>query len=198
MRFWPRLPSVTFACILLSLGLWSESLLANGIDIRQVSLQAGEESYELSADFAIDFPPALEEAVARGLTLYFVAEFELSRPRWYWFDERAARRTQTWRLSYHALTRQYRLGSGALLQNFSSLADALRVLSRLRGWSVVEPKDVRPGESYVAQLRLSLDLSQLPKPFQLNALANREWDLSSPRYSIGFVPGPTGSAPEAK
>lgn len=195
MRCWKKLRSVIAAA---AFALCSAASLAAGIEVRQSSLQATDDGYELAADFAIDFPPTLEEAVARGLTLYFVAEFELHRQRWYWFDERIAQPTQTWRLSYHALTRQYRLGSGALLQSFASLSDALRVLSRLRGWQVVERKDIRAGENYQAQLRLHLDLSQLPKPFQIDALANREWNLSSSWHKLGFTPSSPSPAGDAK
>jgi hypothetical protein len=29
----------------------------------------------------------LDEAIAKGITLYFVVDFELTRSRWYWLDE---------------------------------------------------------------------------------------------------------------
>ncbi len=189
MHCWQSVRSLTLCLLLCCLAPFAGNLHAAGIETKQASLLPTEDGFELTADFAIDFPPALEAAVARGLTLYFVVEFELNRPRWYWLDERSVRQTQTWRLSYHALTRQYRLGSGALLQSFANLGDALRVISRLRGWQVFERKDVRAGERYQASLRLTHDLSQLPKPFQVNAIGNREWDLSSPWHSFAFVPG---------
>ena len=108
-----------------------------------------------------------------------LAEFELSRPRWYWFDEKLVKTHQTWRLTYHALARQYRLSTGALHQSFSSLDEALRVLSRLRNWQVLAADRVLPGESFDAALRMRLDTTQLPKPFQIEAISNRDWILSS-------------------
>lgn len=178
------------AILLLLLGLWSAPALAAGIEIRDATLLPGDEGYELSANFTIELPPSLEDAVNHGVTLHFLVEFELLRPRWYWFDERSARRSQTWRLSYHALTRQYRLTSGALHQNFASLADAVSVLSRVRRWQVLERKEVSVGENYQATVRLRLDLSQMAKPFQINALANRDWDLASPPAAFAFSPSP--------
>jgi hypothetical protein len=77
--------------------------------------------YPVSADFNINLNARLEDAIERGITLYFVVDFELSRSRWYWLDEQVASRSQTYQLSYHALTRQYRLSSGALHQSFTSL-----------------------------------------------------------------------------
>ncbi|WP_303785750.1 DUF4390 domain-containing protein [Azovibrio restrictus] len=159
---------------------------AGSIDIRNPQLLPGEEGYTLSADFRIDFNPRLEEAVTKGVTLYFVLDFELERPRWYWVDEKVVSRSQTWRLSYHALTRQYRLSTGTLHQSFASLEEALQMLSRVRRWLVIEGP-LKPGDSYQAALRLRLDISQLPKPFQVSALASRDWNLNSDWQQWKFV-----------
>lgn len=150
------------------------------IEIANPQLTAADDGYVLAADFKLELNPRLEEAVARGVVLYFVADFELSRGRWYWFDEKVISRSQTFRLSYHALTRQYRLSTGGLHQSFASLDDAVRVLSRLRNWLVIEAGDKpRPGETYDAALRLRLDVTQLPRPFQITALGNKDWSLVS-------------------
>ena len=152
------------------------------IEISSPQLAAGDDGYSLSADFAFDLNSRLEEAVTKGVVLHFVVDFELTRPRWYWLDEKLVSRSQIYRLSYHALTRQYRLSTGGLHQTFSSLSDALRVLSRLRNWVVIERGDarnLRAGDPYVAELRLRLDITQLPRPFQISALGNKEWSLNS-------------------
>jgi hypothetical protein len=104
------------------------------IDISNPQLVAGDDGYVLSADFKFDLTPRLEEAVTKGVVLYFVADFELTKGRWYWLDEKLASRSQTYRLSYHALTRQYRLSTGGLHQSFPTLSEAVQVLSRLRNW----------------------------------------------------------------
>lgn len=151
------------------------------IEVGSPQLLASEDGYVLSADFAFELNHRLEEAVTRGVVLYFVADFELSRPRWYWLDEKVLSRSQTYRLSYHALTRQYRLSTGALHQSFSSLSEAMRMLAHLRNWGVADRSDkgLRVGEPYLAALRLRLDITQLPRPFQISALGNRDWSLSS-------------------
>jgi len=151
------------------------------IDISNPQISAGDDGYVLSADFRLELNPRLEEAVTRGVVLYFVADFELTRARWYWLDEKLASRSQTYRLSYHALTRQYRLSTGGLHQSFPSLSEATQVLSRLRNWTVVDKneKAVRPGDAYEASLRMRLDVTQLPRPFQISALGNKDWSLGS-------------------
>lgn len=179
-RDWLRL--VALACAL----VWGSFALAAEIEVTDPRLVAGEDGYAVSADFQFEFNSRLEEAVSKGVVLYFVADFELTRPRWYWFDEKVVSRNQTFRLSYHALTRQYRLATGALHQSFETLPEALRMLSRLRNWVVIDKpgaeksdKGPKTGESYNAALRLRLDISQLPKPFQIAALGNRDWSLAS-------------------
>lgn len=152
------------------------------IEIANPQLLASDDGYVVSADFAFDLNQRLEDAVTKGLVLHFVAEFVLTRPRWYWLDEILVRSSQTYRLSHHALTRQYRLSTGGLHQSFDSLSDALRVLRRLRNWEVAEKGEssgIRAGETYTAALRLRLDISQLPRPFQISALGNRDWSLAS-------------------
>ena len=166
-------------CVLLLLFLPIAAWAAE-IDIAAPQIVAGDDGYVLSADFTFELNQRLEQTVNHGVVLYFVADFELSRPRWYWLDEKLASRSQTFRLSYHALTRQYRLSTGALHQSFSTLGDALRMLSRLRNWVVLEKGDkIKPGEPYLAALRLRLDITQLPRPFQITALGNKDWSLNS-------------------
>ncbi|MEY2633422.1 MAG: hypothetical protein RIR00_2076 [Pseudomonadota bacterium] len=195
----PRIDTLLRAFVVWLL-FWQCTAGAAEVEIRQPQLSPGEDGYALSADFVFDFNPRLEEAVAKGVVLYFVAEFELTRSRWYWFDDKVLRASQVWRLSYHALTRQYRLSTGVLHQNFSSLEDALRVLSRLRNWVVLEKgsdrSPLKPGETYQAALRLYLDHAQLPKPFQIAALASKEWNLASDWQRWPHVaPVPPAAAP---
>lgn len=190
------------ALLVLLLALHAALVTAAEIDMRNIHLSPGDEGgLVLSADLVIDFSPRLEEAVSKGLALHFVAEFELTRPRWYWFDEKVVKAHQTWRLTYHALTRQYRLSTGALHQSFGSLDEALHVLSRLRNWQIVDRDRIAPGESFDAALRMRLDTTQLPKPFQLEAISNRDWVLSSDWKRWTFTvpaPSPATAGVEAK
>ena len=82
----------------------------------------------LNATFEFELPQALEEAVQKGIALYFNIEFELFRKRWYWFDRRIASSALVYRLSYSPLTRQYRLARGGLSQPFESLDEALALV----------------------------------------------------------------------
>ncbi len=159
---------------------------AEGILVRDAALVAADEAYYLEADFEISLNPTLEEALNKGVPLYFLLEFEVIRPRWYWLDDKVVNTQQQYRLAYNALTRQYRLGIGAFYQNFNELGEALSFLSRVRRRQVLDIGVLSRGSIYAAAVRMRLDVSQLPKPFQLNALASRDWNLSSDwhRWSV--------------
>jgi hypothetical protein len=133
----------------------------------------------LNATFEFELPQVLEEAIGKGIALYFNIEFELYRKRWYWLDRRVVSDTLTYRLSYSPLTRQYRLARGGLSQPFDSLDEALGLLKSVRQWKVIEPGVVARGDDFEAQVRMRLDVTQLPRPFQVNAITSREWTLAS-------------------
>jgi len=163
----------------LALALCASGAAADEIETRDARLVAAEEGVLLSADFEFELTSRLEDALAKGVPLYFVVEFELVRPRWYWLDERVASAVRTTRLSFHALTRTYRLTTGALHQSFATLDEALRALSTVRGWQVLAKDAIKPDTSYAAYTRMRLDTTLLPKPFQVSALANRDWTLGA-------------------
>ncbi|MEJ1959606.1 MAG: DUF4390 domain-containing protein [Nitrosomonadales bacterium] len=137
-----------------------------------------------------------EQALEQGVPLYFNGEFTLTRPRWYWMDEKVIQSEQVIKLSYNTLTRQYRITRGALFQNFASLEDALRivghqsaapisaeVLTGGNGYgSYIAGKLFKSDKNYVASVRLRLDVTQLPKPLQVNALTSDDWNLDSDWY----------------
>lgn len=161
---------------------------ADEIEVADARLTATEDGVVLAADFAFDLNPRLAEVVTNGVPLYFVVEFELTRPRWYWFDEKAAARRIQLRLSYHALSRHYRLSTGVLQRNYATLEEALNVLRRVRNWLVVDRSIGLADASYEAAVRMRLDGTLLPRPFQLSAITSRELNLESPWKRFTFRP----------
>lgn len=128
----------------------------------------------LSADFDPPLTARLEEVASRGIPLHFTVEFELLRPRWYWWPQRVFRQSVSRRLAYHPLTGDYRLsGEGEPTQSYARLEDALLPIVQLRNWRIELPADLEPG-AYRGQVRLQLDSGQLPKPVRIDALTNRD------------------------
>ncbi|MGH8622156.1 MAG: DUF4390 domain-containing protein [Burkholderiales bacterium] len=168
------------ALVVLGLGAGSAPpARADGIEVRKAALIAAEDGYVLEAEFEITLTHTLEDALNKGVPLHFALEFELTRPRWYWFNEKLANARQQYRLSYNALTRQYRVAVRTLYRNFASLREALEFMSRVRVREIAESDALGKGNSYRAALRLRLDSSQLPRPFQVSAVGSREWTISS-------------------
>ena len=181
-----------FSILLLAVALsWGmRAAFADDIELLEARLEQTEEGVVINADFSFDFNSRLEQAVTNGVPLYFVVEFDLTQPRWYWFDEKTATRRRQTRLSYHALSRHYRLSTGLLQQNYASLGEALAVLRRVRNWLVLDRSTPLSDANYQAAVRMRLDLSLLPKPFQVNALTSREWHLESEWRRFTWRPAP--------
>ncbi len=155
----------------------------------------------LSADVSLDLNDQLEDAVSRGLPLYFSVEVEIRRPRWYWFDEVVLASNQTWRIVYNPLTRQWRVHSGNLALPVGSLGEALSVVRHVRHWRIGDRDALEPDTRYQGRLRVRFDISQLSKPFQVNALNSSDWSLATPwtdfevRLGKELPPPPAPPAP---
>lgn len=160
---------------------------ADIIGVASAEVRADEDDYVLNAEFGLALNATLEEALHRGVPLYFVLEFEVARPRWWWFDEKVLTSTTNYRIAWNALTRQYRVSSGLFAQTLYSLEEVERFLSRVTSRPVARRDALQKGARYEAALRLRLDVAQLPKPFQVDALASREWSLQSDWHRWSFV-----------
>jgi len=176
MRYCKKLLSVAIlACLFVA------TSHAEGISIRMAEMRAGEGSYRLIARYDIKLNYAVQQALTRGVPVYFVGEFSLVRSRWYWLDEKIFQSKHTVKLSYNVLTRRYRISRGALFQNFASYEDALSLLARFNSRPISSGLIDKEGE-YIATARLHLDIDKLPSLLQVNALTSQDWDLSSDRY----------------
>lgn len=177
-RFLHLLASWLLATLLL--GFSALPAKAEGVEITRASLESTDDGYKLATSFAFELNHSLEEAISRGIPLYFTTEIELSRPRWYWFNEKTLSASQTIRISYNALTRQYQAAIGGQLQaNFGTLDEALSLVHRPGRWLIADKGALKPGNVYNVELRMFLDVARLPKPFQVNALNNSDWRFSS-------------------
>jgi hypothetical protein len=151
--------------------------LSPGIDLAVISVQR-QEGY-LTLDFSARVTPSrtVEEALQRGVPVYFVAEAVLFRNRWYWRDERVARVARTWRLAYQPLTSTWRVGVGAITQSFPSLADALAAISRTSGWRLADLDRIDPDSRHYVEFEFRLDETQLPGPMQIGLTGTADWVL---------------------
>ena len=173
---------------LLGLALFALLARADNIEVRAATITLREDGFVLDADFDITLTATLEEILAKGVPLNFLLEAEVIRPRWYWFNDKVASVSQQYKLSYNSLTRQYRVSLGTLYQNFATLSEAVRFFSSVRNLPIADRSALQPGTVYQAAVRMRLDVSQLPKPFQITALGSREWNLSSEWQRFAVAP----------
>lgn len=168
--------TLSFICML---GICITSLAhSQVIKVKQAELERVDTGWLLNANFSIELPAGLENALKKGVTLNFLTEFELTRSRWYWFDEKAVSLQRQVRLSHQPLINQYRVTAGGFVFSAATLSEALRVAGTVGGWSVIEPTAISPDKNYEASIRMILDLGKLPKPFQVDALNSKDWALS--------------------
>ena len=161
---------------------------ANEINFSNVSLTPLEKSWALNADVQLELSPALEQLVNKGVTLHFVTEFQLTKKRWYWLDNKIVDVQRVSKISYQALTNQYRVTLGTFSLTAATLKQALAAVRTIEDWMVIDATAVELKQSYQAAVRLRLDTNQLAKPFQVNAINSKSWNLQSDWYRFDFVP----------
>jgi hypothetical protein len=155
------------ALIATLLALLSGGARADGIELAQLATRKSDDGLELSFATRFELSRAAEDALHKGVPLYFVAEATVLRNRWYWRDARAAHAERTWRLAWQSLTRQYRISTGGLHQSFATLDEALNVLRGLSAWRIAEPRDIEDSGSHYLEFSYRLDVTQLPRPMQI-------------------------------
>jgi hypothetical protein len=173
---------------LIALSLFSTTARGEGIKLKSAEIERVDNEWLLNATFQIELTPGLEDAVQKGVVLYFQTEFELTRSRWYWFDEKPVLAQRLIRLSYQPMTQQYRIASEGFTFSSKTMFEALQAVGSIGGWRVIDNNQIDLSKSYTAALRMTLDLSRLPKPFQVNALNNRDWNVTSEWLRFPFLP----------
>ena len=154
---------------------------AQGVEL--ALLQTSRAEGGLNLDFAarISLPKTAEDALMRGVPIYFVAEASLLRGRWYWRDERVARIARSWRVAFQPLTNTWRVSLAGLNQSYATLAEALTAASRSAGWRLAELNQLDPDKGYYLQFNYRLDTSQLPGPMQFGLGGGGEWAVGVSR-----------------
>ena len=154
---------------------------ANGVELSAFEVVRGDDGVTLNYSVDFDLPRGAEEALNKAVPLYFVAEVELFRDRWYWRDKRIAGATRVWRIVYQPLTSNYRVTFGGLSQNYVSRDEAFAAISRGSRWKVAEPGQIDDGSHHYLEFNYRLDTSLLPRPMQIGIGGQADWSLSVQR-----------------
>ncbi len=176
---WPMIGLTLVLSALLAL-LPAGVARAQGVELAQLQASRAEGALNLEFVARVSLPQAVEDALQRGVPLYFVAEAQLLRSRWYWRDERVARVSRSWRLAYRPLNREWRVSLGGLNQTFPSLAEALATVSRSAGWKLADLSQLED-KSYYVEFSYRLDTTQLPGPMQFGLGGQGDWAVGVSR-----------------
>lgn len=154
-----------------------------------LKLERIDDALWLSVQLRFELPAVVEEALLKGIPIFFVAQADLLRERWYWINRKQVSAQRSMRLSYHPLTRRWRLNIAsddlqeaipglALNQNFDTLTDALTTVRRISRWKIADASDIEQGSKHLVEFRFALDVSQLPRPLQIGTLGQSDWLVS--------------------
>ena len=171
--------------------LWLASGLVHAqatAEVTQLRVERVEDAIQVSAQLQFEMSPAVEDALLKGIPMVFVAEADVLRERWYWYDKKIATAQRSMRLAYQPLTRRWRLnihaGSGqgapvglALNQSLDTLPQAMAIIKRISQGKIADVGDLDTSLKYRVEFRFRLDMSQLPRPFQIGAIGQSDWDI---------------------
>jgi hypothetical protein len=188
------LERAAFACaivlLLLAATLAPAYAQVTGAEVTHMQVERSDEGILLSATVKFELPTVIEDALAKGIPMFFVAEAAIYRDRWYWYDKRVAYAARHMRLSFQPLTRRWRLqvssspigNSGLVLgQMFDTREEALAAVQRVSRWRIADLTAADPDSTQTVEFRFRLDVSQLPRPFQIGAVGQSEWNISASR-----------------
>lgn len=172
-----------------SLCFITPALADTPVELQSLRVERVDSAVKLSANLHFDLPPPLEDALLKGVSLYFVTEVEVLRERWYFYDKRVSHAERHIRLFYMPLTRRWRVnisprpfnasGLGMSLgQSYDTVEEAMTAVRRIAQWPIALASDIEADAKQNINLSFKLDLSQLPRPLQIGAAGQSEWNLS--------------------
>lgn len=154
---------------------------AQGVDLLELAVRKAEGGLVLDYNVRLQLPRVVDEALQRGVPIYFEAQATTYRPRWYWRDERVGRANRSWRLSFQPLTASWRVSQGGLHQSYGTQAEALAAISRGSNWPVADLAKVEPDQPLYVDFTFRLDTGQLPRPMQIGIGTLADWTLQVER-----------------
>ncbi len=137
--------------------------------------------------FSLELSDEAREVLERGITLNFILEVEVEKPRWYWANKDLGVVKENIRLSYNPMTRQYRVSIGGMKQNLDDITSAVQLMSTISDLFISPYMKLEP--SFEAKARFYLDISKLPKPFQATLKKDNGWDLDTGWFKVKIEQG---------
>jgi len=188
LLFWGTVKRGRSLCLALSLMLAGVVHANTPVELQELKLDRQDAAIYMSGTWQFELPSTLEEALLKGITLYFVTEVEISQERWYFYNQRVAHAERHVRLFYQPLTRRWRVnvspqafnvsGLGVSLgQSYDTAEDAINAVRRIAQWRIANATDYNPDAKQTISINFKLDLKQLPRPLQIGAAGQSDWNI---------------------
>ncbi|MCW5640610.1 MAG: DUF4390 domain-containing protein [Rhodoferax sp.] len=196
-----RLAAWLLSCLLFVFAAVPAVRAQDRSEVTQLRLERTPDGLVLYANVRLELPPAVQDALTKGIAMVFLAEADVVRHRWYWTDKKMASVQRHMRLAYHPLTQRWRLNvaSGpmtpnslglALNLNFDTMEEALATMQRISGWKIADAGMIESDSTLKVDFRFGLDVTQLPRPFQIGAFGQSDWKVG---VSASQQIGPEGA-----
>ena len=185
MRTWLHSGTAVLAWVVCACPVWAQ----NQVAMASFQTERNEDVYQISAQFDLELSNTVQEALLKGIPVYFVVDAKVYRDRWYWSDKLVSAAQRHIRISYQPLTRRWRMqvasqpivqnGLGvSLMQVYDSLEEVMANLRRLNRWKFADASQIETSAGHRLEFAFYLDLSQLPRPLQMGAAGQSEWELA--------------------
>ena len=181
-RPWPRAALLLGGLALLLVLLLPATARAGAAEITAFEVLRQDDGVVLNYAVDFDLPRGAEEALNKAVPLYFVAEVEVFRDRWYWRDKRVASAMRVWRIVFQPLTFTYRVTFGGLSQSYATRSEAFAAMRRGVNWKIAEASQIEDGSRHYVEFSFRLDTSLLPRPMQIGIGNAPDWALSVERF----------------
>ncbi|HSC46696.1 MAG TPA: DUF4390 domain-containing protein [Gammaproteobacteria bacterium] len=155
-----------------------------GFNIRTAYTELVSGVYYLNADVDLNLSDQAISALENGLPLTVELQLEIIKHRSFVWNKKVATLTQSYQISFHALTRRFiitNLNSGDQ-QSFASYRDAITSLGQVNDLPLIDANLLEPDAHYTVRMRAVLDIKDFPGPMQLIASLFKGWDLTSDWY----------------
>jgi len=189
LRLWVAVCFALFGGLSLTLTPLTASAAEPTVELQNLKVEQSDGAVYASLQWNFQLPAPLEDALYKGVALYFVAEIEVTRERWYFYDKKLLSAQRHMRLSFLPLTRRWRVnvasqpfssaGLGMSLgQSYDNLEDALQSIRRVAQWNIGNASDLEPDTKQNMSISYKLDLTQLPRPMQIGAAGQSDWSIA--------------------
>jgi len=189
-RYWKSVRVWLLPCLWLfvAAGAWA----APSIELSELQVRPEGDGLYLSAQMHLEPGPMVEEALEKGIPIHFVADAQIVRERWYWFDGKISDERRYFRVAFQPLTRRWRVnvsnqpildsGQGvSYSQYYDDLDDAMRAIGRIAHWRIADADALASSARQTLRFRFRLDTRQLPRALQVGMSGQSDWVMEVER-----------------